>query len=311
MQLNHISCAKKLYLNSDVFKIYMDKLKKFCLKLEKVKLDSKLLFLEKKLKQIDDYMQQFIYNSFKTKSNDLSFTHSVYPDLNQEYYDLFLEKIQILKDEDLHKNWFGFNINNDLAKLLYLANIPVEFLNYHQTQILTEKQKKKIILVLLKICKITKSKQVIYYLNKWATDPVKCKGFKEFERTFCQWFDFKNKIHKYKHVFTDACGYLMSILNTKALFMRNTNKLLNLKSHYNNETKQILRSEESRHEYQLSMNDRDSKSLIKKIEKKLEEIKNDDDANDEEEKNKNTIYPKIDIQLYPSESDDETYFDFL
>jgi len=37
--------------------------------------------------------------------------------------------------------WFGFNLNFNFSKLLYLCNIDINLLNYNANQDLTNKQK--------------------------------------------------------------------------------------------------------------------------------------------------------------------------
>jgi len=89
------------------------------------------------------------------------------------------------------KKWFGFKINNDLAKLFFLCNIPLDVLDYDDQQELTRKQQKYILLNLIKLCKKTNSKQIFYYMNSWAKDKEKKRGFEEFQRTFNYYFKFE------------------------------------------------------------------------------------------------------------------------
>jgi len=62
--------------------------------------------------------------------------------------------------------------------------------------ILLKNKKKYIIGILIKLCKKTNSKQIFYYLNKWADNQIKSKCFSEFNRTFGQWFNFQKKNRK-------------------------------------------------------------------------------------------------------------------
>jgi len=106
-------------------------------------------------------------------------------------YSIYLNKIQELKNN--RNKWFGFNINDNFAKLLFLCDIPIHLLDYNDDTILTRKQKKEILVGLINLCKKTNSRQVLYYLNIWADDKDKQRGFLEFKRTFDYWFNFKKK----------------------------------------------------------------------------------------------------------------------
>jgi len=87
---------------------------------------------------------------------------------------------------------------------------------------------------LIKLCKKTNSKQIFYYLNKWADNQIKSKCFSEFNRTFGQWFNFQKKPEKYKEIFVDSCNILMSTLNVKHILLKNANKIYQFSSNYEN-----------------------------------------------------------------------------
>jgi len=177
-----------------------------------------------------------------------------------------LKKIIILK-----KKWFGFKINNDLAKLFWLCNISPDILNITENDNMSKKEKKKILITLIYLCQKTHSRQIYYYLNKWAKNETKCKGYDEFIRTFGQWFDFKNKPEKYNHIFTSSCSLLMSTLNLKHILMRNANKLYDFPVFYDNNNRKINETEEERKKFIMLENERLKNIMLKKEQKKKKE----------------------------------------
>jgi len=148
----------------------------------------------------------------------------------------YVSKVENMLKNNNQKMWFGFNLNFNFSKLLYLCNIDINLLNYNANQDLTNKQKKYILLCLVKLCKKTLSKQVLYYLNVWAVDKNKCKGYDEFLRTFNYWFKFEKNFEKKKDLYTDCCNILMYIYRAKYILIKNTNRILNLRDIYENQT---------------------------------------------------------------------------
>jgi len=80
----------------------------------------------------------------------------------------------------------------------------------------------------------------LYYINQWSTDKVKKKGIDEFRRTFGQWFNFSQKIDKYKDIFTDCCNILMTTLKVKHILIKNANNIYKFPESFNNEEKKIF-----------------------------------------------------------------------
>jgi len=116
---------------------------------------------------------------------------------NEIKYKDYVEKIEKMLESNSYpqNKWFGFNINTSFAELLYACSIPLYALEYNQNNNLTIKQKKYILKVLIKLCKKTYSRQILYYINIWSNEhnnnEKQCKGYKEFKRTFNFWFKFE------------------------------------------------------------------------------------------------------------------------
>jgi len=207
-----------------------------------------------------------------TSNNSLS---NYQNDEDQKFkYEKLLIKVReiIEKNNNIEKKWFGFKINNDLAKLFWLCNISPDILNITENDNMSKKEKKKILITLIYLCQKTHSRQIYYYLNKWAKNETKCKGYDEFIRTFGQWFDFKNKPEKYNHIFTSSCSLLMSTLNLKHILMRNANKLYDFPVFYdNNNRKKINETEEERKKFIMLENERLKNLMFIKEQKKINE----------------------------------------
>jgi hypothetical protein len=151
------------------------------------------------------------------------------------FLDIAPDRYNYIKNWVIENNstkWFGFNVNKSFRLLYFSLNIDIKYLTYHD-EMLTNYEKKEMILVLLNICKMTGSKQLIYYLNKWSPG-IKSKGFKEFDRTFGYWFDFKNEFLENINIFMDSTKYLTTLLKMNNLFMKNLNNYVKIKDLINN-----------------------------------------------------------------------------
>jgi len=152
------------------------------------------------------------------------------------------------------------------------------------------------------LCQKTHSRQIFYYLNKWAKNQTKCKGHDEFLRTFCQWFDFKNKPEKYNLIFTSSCSLLMSILNLKNLLMRCANKIYDFPLYYDNQTQIIHETQEQREKFKNDEIIRNEELKIKKEQEKInKKIKEEEEKM---EKIKIEDSPIIEYILDPKDIDD-------
>jgi len=158
------------------------------------------------------------------KDNDMSIDNVSVP-----FLDNASERYSIIKHWVMINNsskWFGFCVNKSFRLLYFSLGLNTKYLQWNE-ETLTNNEKKEILLVLLKICKMTGSKQLIYYLNKWSPG-VKSKGFAEYERTFGYWFNFKEDFSKNINVFMESTQYLMKFLKLNNLFMKNLNNYVKI-----------------------------------------------------------------------------------
>jgi len=105
------------------------------------------------------------------------------------------------------KFWCGFNVNTDLKYLFNIADINSKYLKYNEADCINNKLLgEELFIILLRLCRITKSRQLLWFVNKYGDDTKKCNGKQKFKATFQKFFDVDDKF-----LLIESCNYINNI----------------------------------------------------------------------------------------------------
>jgi len=119
--------------------------------------------------------------------------------------------------------WFGFNINEDLAHLWELVDLPLKFTEIYSEEEVQKQDISVLLGYLSEICVYTKSKQAIFFVKFFSEGSRQSlrknkKGFSEYKRTFGKVLD-----HNDKKSYGSVCKMLANVLNVKCAFKNKYN----------------------------------------------------------------------------------------
>jgi len=116
----------------------------FVNKINKIKKKITNIKKEKKKEYLQNMYQKMYQKLEETHIiNQQKYTNKTYSDINNPIntkLDDAMAMIKKMSDEKRH-DWFGFKVNNNLANLFFLGNIPLDILNYNDSDDLSHKQK--------------------------------------------------------------------------------------------------------------------------------------------------------------------------
>jgi len=114
----------------------------------------------------------------------------------------------VLPDKKL---WCGFKVNTDLQYLFNVADINSKYLRYNESDCINNKLLgEELFIILLRLCRITKSRQLIWFVNRYGNDTKNCNGRQKFQATFQKFFDVDDKF-----LLIESCNYINNVSKKK------------------------------------------------------------------------------------------------
>jgi len=168
---------------------------------------SLLISLKEKIKN-QKYIDMYDRNISKCK--DSKSVELLYNNILKKYEEKiknkndYLEPFEEQKQKYSNDFWFGFRVNSDLYKLFEYSNISYKYTEITEKDCIESKEiREKMFKILLKLCEITGSRQLLRFVNEYGKK-TKTKGNDRFFDTFGTFYKYK----KDKNTTIACCSYL-------------------------------------------------------------------------------------------------------